>query len=526
MLLTHYDPKLPIIVATDASSTGIGAVIFHEFSNGHLKAIQHASKSLTPAEKGYGQPEKEALALKYAVTKFHKYLLGRRFTLLTDHKPLLSIFGSKKGIPLHTANRLQRWALMLLNYDFDIRHVSTNDFGCADMLSRLIDRSKQQEEEYVVAAISLEKDMVSIIQNTIEQVPVSFADIQSATQANEPLQAVLQFIREGWPNDARSVKDPEIRVYFNRRESLTNVDGCILFHDRVVVQSKFRRQILKQFHRGHPGMVRMKSIARSFVYWPEIDNDIENFTRQCTPCCTTGKAPVKTTLESWPIPDKPWSRIHIDYAGPVDGVFFLVVVDPYTKWPEVYATKTTTTRTTIKLLTQTFATFGEPETIVSDNGTQFTSYEFRNFCENQGIHHVRTAPFHPQSNGLAERFVDTLKRTPRKIRSGGDTLEEALQTFLQVYSSTPTADLGEKSPAEIIKNMTEPNINTMQMEVDREEAIMESSSIEDIPSCSSSILDTPVGAGDGFEDDDDFEDGINITILSTTTNRISTCSCY
>ncbi|XP_065074578.1 uncharacterized protein K02A2.6-like [Ochlerotatus camptorhynchus] len=285
MLLTHYDPKLPIIVAADASSTGIGAVIFHEFSNGYLKAIQHASRSLTPAEKGYGQPEKEALI--YAVTKFHKYLVGRRFTLLTDHNPLLSIFGSKKGIPLHTANRLQRWALMLLNYDFDIRHVSTNDFGCADMLSRLIGRSKQQEEEYIVAAISLEKDMVSIIQNTIEQVPVSFADIKSATQADEPLQAVLQFIREDWPNDAQSVEDPEIRVYFNR----------------VVVPSKFRRQILKQFHRGHPGMVRMKSIARSFVYWPGIDNDIENFVRQCTPCCTAGKAPVKTTLESWPIFD-------------------------------------------------------------------------------------------------------------------------------------------------------------------------------------------------------------------------------
>ncbi|XP_065086845.1 uncharacterized protein K02A2.6-like [Ochlerotatus camptorhynchus] len=302
-LLTHYDPKLPIIVAADASSTGIGAVIFHEFSNGHLNSIQHASRSLTPAEKGYGQPEKEAHALIYAVTNFHKYLFGRRFTLLTDHKPLLSIFGSKKGIPLHTANRLQRWALMLLNYDFDIRHVSTNDFGCADMLSRLIDRSKQQEEEYVVAAISLEKDMVSIIQNTIEQVPVSFADIKSATQADEPLQAVLQFIREGWPNDARSVKDPEIRVYFNRRESLTNVDGCILFHDRVVVPSKFRRQILKQFHHGHPGMVRMKSIARSFVYWLGIDNDIEHQSKQRLnrgpSLISRGHAYILTTQDLW-----------------------------------------------------------------------------------------------------------------------------------------------------------------------------------------------------------------------------------
>lgn len=82
-----------------------------------MKAVQHASRTLAPAERNYGQPEKEALALVYAVTKFHKYLLGRPFTLLTDHKPLLSIFGSKKGIPLHTANRLQRWALTMLNYD-------------------------------------------------------------------------------------------------------------------------------------------------------------------------------------------------------------------------------------------------------------------------------------------------------------------------------------------------------------------------------------------------------------------------
>ncbi|XP_055522565.1 uncharacterized protein K02A2.6-like [Wyeomyia smithii] len=162
------------------------------------------------------------------------------------------------------------------------------------------------------------------------------------------------------------------------------------------------------------------------------------------------KTPTKVPLESWPIPDKPWSRIHIDYAGPVDGFNFLVIVDPYSKWPEVHVTKSTTKKATLKLLNHSFATFGVPETIVSDNGTQFTSQEFQTFCSSQGIRHIRIAPYHPQSNGLAERFVDTLKRSLRKIRSGGKGLEEALNTFLQVYRSTPTDDLGNKSPAEIM----------------------------------------------------------------------------
>ena len=147
LLLTHYNPKLPIVVAADASTHGLGAVLLHIFPDASEKAVMHASRTLTPAERRYGQIEKEASALIFAVRRFHKFIYGRRFTLLRDHKQLLSIFGSNKGIPAHSANRLQCWALVLLRYNFDIQYRRSEDFGKADALSRLISNHSTTDED-------------------------------------------------------------------------------------------------------------------------------------------------------------------------------------------------------------------------------------------------------------------------------------------------------------------------------------------------------------------------------------------
>lgn len=194
LLLTHYDARLPIIVAADASSQGLGATIMHKFPDGKIKVIQHASRSLSPPEKNYSQIEKEGLALVFAVKKFHRFIYGRPFTLQTDHRPLLSIFGSKKGIPVYSASRLQRWALLLLNYDFKIEYVNTKDFGYADVLSRLIDLQQKPEEEFVVASIQLEKEVENIIEICKSNIPVSFKVIQNLTNRDPELQQVIKFV--------------------------------------------------------------------------------------------------------------------------------------------------------------------------------------------------------------------------------------------------------------------------------------------------------------------------------------------
>ncbi|XP_065075159.1 uncharacterized protein K02A2.6-like [Ochlerotatus camptorhynchus] len=398
----------------------------------------------------YGQVEKEALALIFAVTRFHKMLYGRHFLLQTDHQPLLKVFGSKKGIPVYTANRLQRWAFTLLLYDFDIQHVSSTNFGYADFLSRLMSSQHRPDEDYVIAAVCVESEAKAVLDDTISNLPVTHQMIVAETRKDPVLQQVVNFLNEGWPANAKQVADPDVKKFFARRDGLQVVDNCVMFDDRIVVPSKFRKRIVRQLHRGHPGMDRMKSLARSYIYWPNVDDDVEQFVRQCTACAEAAKSPTKATLESWPLPDKPWQRVHIDFAGPIHGYYYFVMVDAFSKWPEVFRTQSVTTTATPNMLRETFSRYGNPDTLVSDNGTQFTSEQFQQYCRANGFTHLRTAPYHPQSNGQAERFVDSLKRGLKKLAKGeGSATLEHMQTFLSAYRSIPNRNTPQStSPAE------------------------------------------------------------------------------
>ncbi|BHF77196.1 hypothetical protein SprV_0502029900 [Sparganum proliferum] len=209
LLLTHYDPTLPITVATDASNHGVSAVISHTFPDGSERAIMHASRTLTPAE-NYGQIEEEALALVFVIKKFHKLLHGRHFTLLTDHKPLLSIFGSKKDIPVYSASRLQRWTTILLCYDFDILYCRITDFGQADALSRLIYNHQEPEEDTVIAAIAIEDDVRRQLSGAI---------------ADPLLRQDITYVQTFWPTSTLS---GDLHQFFLRRASLSVVDSCLM----------------------------------------------------------------------------------------------------------------------------------------------------------------------------------------------------------------------------------------------------------------------------------------------------------
>ena len=205
--------------------------------------------------------------------------------------------------------------------------------------------------------------------------------------------------------------------------------------------------ILTELHEGHPGIVRAKAVARSLVWWPGIDKAIEGSVKACADCMLSPHKPAKAPLHPWVFPDHPWSRLHINYAGPIMGKMILVIVDAYTKWIDVHVSSGSTSTITISALRNCFSTHGLPDVIVSDSATCFTSDEFKHFCHMNGIHHITSAPHHPSSNGMAERAVEVIKEGLKRMEDGD--LRTKLNRFLFHYRVTPHSTTGI-APAELL----------------------------------------------------------------------------
>ena len=296
-VLAHFSPELPLGIACDASAVGIGAVLFHRYPDGSERPIAYASKSLTKAEKNYSQIEREALSIIFGVRKFHQFLYGRSFILVTDHKPLLTIFGPKKGIPVMSASRLQRWAIILSAYTYSIEYKPTRQHGNADCLSRLPLDTDPVFEKYQ----SLHPVVNVIQQNQLTQLPVSAEEVKNATEKDPVLKQVIARIKGGWPKTQKNLP-PELHPFFNRRFQLTIQEGCILCGLKVVIPSALKERVLEEIHEGHTGIVKMKSIARIHVWWPKIDVDIERTVSKCTACQETSRDPVRAPLHPWEQP--------------------------------------------------------------------------------------------------------------------------------------------------------------------------------------------------------------------------------
>ena len=269
----------------------------------------------------------------------------------------------------------------------------------------------------------------------MQALPVSFRDIQQATRRDKLLGKVLSYTQMGWPNQVTW----ELTPYKARANEIGIEANCLMWGTRVIVPEKLQACVLKVLHKNHPGITRMKAIARSYFWWHRLDKSIEELAKSCTACQAIQVSPAVAPLHPWVWPDAPWKRLHVDFAGPFMGKMFFIIIDAHSKWPEVITMSATTAKHTIDALRSVFAHFGLPEQLVSDNGPQFTSEEFAQFMRDCGTKHIRCSPYHPSSNGLAERFVQTFKRAMRAGEKDEPSIHRRLSDFLFSYRSTPHA---------------------------------------------------------------------------------------
>jgi transposase InsO family protein len=424
-VLVHYDGKLPITLATDASPHGVGAVISHVV-DGQERPIAFASKTFSASERNYPQIEREALGIIYGVKKFHKYLYGRKFTLITDNEPLTKIFAPGKEIPALSALRLQRWALILSAYQYDIQYRSSAENQNADVLSRF-PIADGTEIELPINHFSL-----------VDELPITAKDIAEETRKDSVLSKVYTYVMNGWPV---KVYDPALYEFVKRKEQISAERGCLLWGLRVIIPSVYHRTLVKELHNDHLGTVRMKAVARSYFWYPGIDKDIELEANSCDACQTYRANPPPAPLRPWKTPLHPWERIHIDF-GYIKGVDILVVIDSSTKWMEVAIMNSTTAEKTIEVLRGLFARHGLPKEVVSDNGPQFTSMEFAEFLRRNHVKQTLVPAYHPSSNGAAEKSVQTVKNALKKylfeeIGTEKTTMQQKLDNFLLTYRTTP-----------------------------------------------------------------------------------------
>lgn len=429
-VLVHVDPAKPVILTVDASPYGVGAALAHREKNGQERPISFVSRRLYAAEQRYSQLDKEGLALMFRVERFHQYLWGRRFEAVMDHKPLLGLLGPDKAVPVQASPGVVRWALKLAAYSYQLVYRSGKDLAPTDALSRL-------PLPEVPAAVP-EPAEVFMLEHAYPEV-LSRSAVSQATSRDLVLSQVVKAVSRG--------EELAERTYSHKPAELSLQQGCLLWGSRVVIPQSLRSTVLQLLHAGHPGVEKTKMVARSHVWWPGLNQDIARMVQSCQACQENQRASRHVKITPWPFPEKPWSRLPVDFGGPFKGHYFLVVVDTFSKWVEVLPVTTPSAGATIAALRQVFAAQGLPDLIVSDNGPAFVSKKYLAWLTKNGICRMMVPLYHPTSNGAAERVVQTVKDKLKKSK-GGDVRTQVARALFQYW--TTLHDVMGRAPCELL----------------------------------------------------------------------------
>jgi transposase InsO family protein len=270
-------------------------------------------------------------------------------------------------------------------------------------------------------------------------------ELKRETAKDENLQKLKLFIREGWPNDKKTIPDA-VKPYLTHLDEISEAEGIMLRGSRIIVPTSMRREMKSRIHEGHLGIERCKARAREALYWPGMSSEITEMISRCSTCLEFRRKHQREPMQPLPPTTEAWTRVGTDLFT-MQGKDYLLVVDYYTNYPEISLLPDTTSSTVIKHAKSIFARHGIPRVVISDNGPQYSSKEFQEFAKKWEFQHITSSPYHPEANGKAERTVQTIKSLMKKASRD----EEDPYLALMNFRACPGPD-GSPAPATMLMN--------------------------------------------------------------------------
>ena len=425
-----FDVSKQAELTTDASENAIGAILSQD---GH--PVMFMSRRLTKAERNYSNIEREALAIIWATFRARHFLLGSKFLLRCDHSPLQYIFNPRRELPKVTSARILRWAIQLMGFDYEIQYAKGSTIPHVDAMSRLDFEEVTDDDSYPTC---------SFVHWTETDV-VNMTEMALATKNDPVLSAVMKRIATNRWSGCSMAERP----YKAARHLLTIEQGVVFSGDLIVPPKTLRCQIIRAVHDDvHCGMEATKRRLRLEAWWPGYSSDIERYVGKCEKC-TQIKTTQPTKRHHWPEEQEPWSRVHMDH-GYVRGIgLILILVDAYSGWPEAIRVADRGAKTVLRVLRVIFARNGVPKTLVSDNAAEFSDSSLIQWLEKIGCRPLKTPPYNPTSNGLAERMVQTVKLGLKAFNAESVDFDSYLARLLLSYRTVPHAGR-QRSPSALM----------------------------------------------------------------------------
>lgn len=401
-VLIYPDYRDDFIVSTDASGTALGAILSQK-RDGQERPISYASRQLNSAERNYSTTERELLAVMYAIKQFRCYLYGRKFTLITDHAALKWMLNLKDP-----SARLTRWALRLAEYDYEVVHKPGKSHTNVDALSRT----------------------VAVVQEVNAPGELDATQIQELA-ADQDKEWGKKLTKPGYKQDAR-------KLWYRQEKG----QGPW----RLVIPAAWKKRILTSCHAppwaGHLGRDKLTKKMANQYYWPGMTKDIRQFVKTCPSCSLRRAGGPKAPLQPVAIPERPFERVSLDIVGPLPRTgsgykYLLTFIDHLTRYAEAIPLRDQTAPTVARAFIQhVVLRHGVPESLLTDQGTNFMSTLMKAVCRQLGIRKLRTTPYHPESNGVIERFHGTLTGMIKHfVRANGTDWDQWVPFALLAYRS-------------------------------------------------------------------------------------------